>query len=216
MKSLPIFRISQENLQKIASNPNLTMKAFTFLQQQQQQGKLEKNAALPVIPSSPSLQEDMALLFTNKNSCDVTIELDDSDDHHVIDVHKYILASKSHFFSRMFLGCFKESTQSKIKHQTRIPFNTFQLMIEYFYTSNFSKFNVEDALWILEEFDFYAIEDNSFKQYLQSLVASEISKETCVAIYKVFMNIFFFYFENHSLPPLTPNFPFFFFCEIEF
>lgn len=63
--------------------------------------------------------------------CDVNIKIENGN----LWAHKIVLASSSEYFNAMFLRSFRESNEAEICIKGGTSFQTFELLIDFLYTS---------------------------------------------------------------------------------
>jgi len=139
---------STENCSKISPYPEiisqLISQAFNFT--------LE--APVILAPQCEPVSAALLRLLQSKTESDFAIEVDGKS----IPVHKCILGQEWEYFANILL-----KQNEKAQHETEMPFQTFQKMVEYFYTGNNKTLTLTDSGWILSFSDFYLLPQNLTK-----------------------------------------------------
>ena len=96
----------------------------------------------------------------------------------------------------MFRRGFSESSQKDIRHDTKLNFGSFTSLIRYFYTGN-ANFGVNDAVAILQESEFYMLDDNMLEdpyilKQCSEILKEKLAPENCVEIFELASKFQFF------------------------
>ncbi|KAJ5078771.1 ras di-ras and rheb family members of small gtpase superfamily [Anaeramoeba ignava] len=118
--------------------------------------ELSKSSGIEIKMGRRKLIEDMKKLYSDQESKDFSIIVEEKE----IKVHKIILALRSEVYREMFNKVHDDS--GKVKDYTNSKFNTFQILIQFFYTDTIQESIALETIQELKQaHDFYQLHPKS-------------------------------------------------------
>eukprot|EP01130_Rhizamoeba_saxonica_P017942 TRINITY_DN8847_c0_g1_i1.p1 TRINITY_DN8847_c0_g1~~TRINITY_DN8847_c0_g1_i1.p1 ORF type:complete len:758 (+),score=135.46 TRINITY_DN8847_c0_g1_i1:1-2274(+) len=122
-----------------------------------------------------SLQDDLLNLLKNDEG-DYELRLKGGQTRKV---HKAIVGARSHFFRALFQDNWREAQTDSCYHETDLPLNYFDLMLECIYGCKMS-FTLGEAFWIKSYAPYYGIEYPYLMNYCEYKIKAPVTKDNAM------------------------------------